>query len=144
MSFYFVLHVTISVMPLEEPVPPGRPVITKIEQSSMVLEWPYDGDTRLISSFRVDKREAGTEDWMVVTTIGARAMTQVNASDLSPFTSYQFRVVSINSNGVSSNGEPSNIATTREAVPTAQPVNVRVEESNSTAIRVAWEVSSCG
>jgi len=109
----------------------------------MIVEWPYDGDTRLISSFRVEQQQVGSEEWTEVTTIGAQAMTQVNASGLYPFTSYQFRVVSINSNGNSRNGEPSEVVTTREAVPTAGPVDVRVEDSNFTAIRVAWKVSSC-
>lgn len=117
-------------------------MITKIGQSWVILEWSYSGDTGSISSFKVERQEVGTEDWTEVTTIGARAMTQVNSSSLYPFTLYRFRVLSINSNGVSSNGEPSDVVTTKEAVPTAAPVNIRVELSNFTAIRVAWEVSS--
>ena len=74
-------------------------------------------------------------------TVGALATTQVNATGLYPFTVYQFRVLSVNNNDVSSPSTPSELVVTREAAPTAAPFNVIVVENNYTAIVVAWEVS---
>ena len=74
-------------------------------------------------------------------TVGALATTQVNATGLYPFTAYQFRVLSVNNNDVNSPSEPSELVVTREAAPTAAPINVQVVDSNYTAIVVAWEVS---
>lgn len=123
------------------PVAPGTPVAVEIRQSSVLLEWSYDGDNRQISHFQVEQRQFGSQDWTVFGTVGALATTQVNATGLYPFTVYQFRVLSVNNNDVSSHSEPSDLVVTREAAPTATPFNVIVVESNYTAIVVAWEVS---
>ena len=50
-------------------------------------------------------------------------------------------VLSVNNNDVNSPSEPSELVVTREAAPTAAPINVQVVDSNYTAIVVAWEVS---
>ena len=77
------------------PVAPGSPVAVEIRQSSVLLEWSYDGDSRQISHFQVERRQFGSQDWTVFGTVGALATTQVNATGLYPFTAYQFRVLSI-------------------------------------------------
>ena len=135
-AFCFYLQILIAF-----PVAPGTPVAVEIRQSSVLLEWSYDGDNRQISHFQVERRQFGTQDWTVFGTVGALATTQVNATSLYPFTVYQFRVLSVNNNDVSSPSEPSELVVTREAAPTAAPFNVIVVDSNYTAIVVAWEVS---
>ena len=123
------------------PVAPGSPVAVEVKQSSVLLEWSYDGDNNQIRHFQVEQRQFGSQDWTVVATVGALATTQVNATGLYPFTAYQFRVLSVNSAGVSSPSVLSELVVTREAVPTARPISVRVVDNNYTAIVVAWEVS---
>ena len=110
-------------------------------QSSVLLEWSYDGDKNQISHFQVEQQQFGSNEWTVVTTVGALATTQVNITKLYPFTAYQFRVLSVNSGGASSPSDPPVLVVTKEAVPTAKPLNVRVVDSNYTAILVVWEVS---
>ena len=135
-SIYKYIHFLVAF-----PVAPGSPVAVEIRQSSVLLEWSYDGDSRQISHFQVERRQFGSQDWTVFGTVGALATTQVNATGLYPFTAYQFRVLSVNNNDVNSPSEPSELVVTREAAPTAAPINVQVVDSNYTAIVVAWEVS---
>ncbi len=135
----FHLHINILVA---FPVAPGNAVAVEIKQSSVLLEWSYDGDKRQISHFQVERRQFGRQNWIVIATVGALTTTQVNATRLYPFTVYQFRVLSVNNNDVSSPSEPSELVVTREAAPTATPINVKVVDSNDSAIVVTWEVSS--
>ena len=132
---------TICIFHVAYPVAPGSPVAVEIQQTSVLLEWSYDGDKNQISDFQVERRQFGGERWTVVTTVGALATTQVNATGLYPFTSYQFRVLSVNNDDVSSAGEPSEQVVTKEAPPTATPFNIIVVENNYTAIVLEWEVS---
>lgn len=120
---------------------PRIPVAVEIQQSSVLLEWSYDGDKNQISRFQVEQRQFGSEEWTEVTRVSALSTTQVNATGLYPFTSYQFRVLSVNSGGASSASEASEPVVTKEAAPTATPFNVRVADNNYTAIIAAWEVS---
>ena len=120
---------------------PGNAVAVEIKQSSVLLEWSYDGDKRQINHFQVEQRQFERQKWTVIATVGALTTTQVNATGLYPFTAYQFRVLSVNNNNVSSPSEPSELVVTREAAPTATPINVKVVDSNDSAIVVTWEVS---
>ena len=124
------------------PVTPGNAVAVEIKQSSVLLEWSYgDDDKSQISHFQVERRQFGRQNWTVIATVGALTTTQANATGLYPFTAYQFRVLSVNNNNVSSPSEPSELVVTREAAPTATPINVKVVDSNDNAIVVTWEVS---
>lgn len=123
------------------PVPPGNPVAVAIKQTSVLLEWSYYGDKMQISHFQVEQRQFGSQEWTMVTTVGALATTQVNVTGLYPFTAYEFRVLSVNRDDMSSPSEPSEPVVTEEAAPTAAPIDVVVIESNYTAIKISWEVS---
>lgn len=135
------LSYTICIFHVAYPVAPGSPVAVEIQQTSVLLEWSYDGDKNQINHFQVERRQFGGEGWTVVTTVGALATTQVNATGLYPFTSYQFRVLSVNNDDMSSASEASGQVVTKEAPPTAEPFNIIVVESNFTAIALEWEVS---
>lgn len=123
------------------PVAPRRPVAVEIGQSSVLLEWSYEGDARQISHFQVDLQQLGDEEWTKILTVNALATTQVNVTGLFPFTEYQFRVLSVNNNDMSSPSEPSESVKTKQAAPTAKPTNIKLIDSNYTAIAIEWEVS---
>ena len=124
------------------PVAPRSPVAVEVAQSFVLLEWSYEGDKRQISHFQVERQQFGSQEWKGCSKVGALATTQINVTDLYPFTAYQFRVLSFNNANASSASEPSELVVTREAAPTASPINVIAVESNYTAIAVEWEVSS--
>ena len=135
------LSFTICILLVAYPVAPGSPVAVETQHTSVLLEWSYDGDKNQISQFRVERRQFGDDQWTLVTTVGALDTTQVIATGLYPFTSYQFRVLSVNDDGVSSAGNPSVQVVTKEAAPTAKPFNVMPVDSNYTAVVLEWEVS---
>ena len=135
------LSFTICILLVAYPVAPGSPVAVETQHTSVLLEWSYDGDKNQISQFWVERRQFGDDQWTLVTTVGALDTTQVIATGLYPFTSYQFRVLSVNDDGVSSAGNPSVQVVTKEAAPTAKPFNVMPVDSNYTAVVLEWEVS---
>ena len=98
-SIYKCIHFLVAF-----PVAPGSPVAVEVKQSSVLLEWPYNGPQ--INHFQIE-RQFGSQEWTVFATVGALATTQVNTTRLYPFTAYEFRVLSVSKEypGISSPSE---------------------------------------
>ncbi|XP_071803411.1 uncharacterized protein [Asterias amurensis] len=125
--------------------PPGSPVKLKVSgksHDSVSLKWqsPSHG-VRVLKHYVVKYREVAvpqpdSTDWIEVQTDGAEGY--VTVFSLSPFTSYEFKVVSICQAGVSRASE----TTSAKTYPTSPPTQLRKHQSSKSTISIVWSKPS--
>lgn len=114
---------TLSVV--DRPQPPTRPVIRSQVGTSVHLEWSPPHGNKQIQGYTIEFRENGSESWQAA--IPYVPNTSQFIGDLTPGTTYQFRVSSNNSISMSEPSQPSQPVT----IPSDNELNERIENSTS-------------
>ena len=65
----------------------------------------------------------------------------IQVENLSPYTTYQLRLIAVNAVGRSAPSSPTGGFKTLQAVPEVAPRNVTIIALNATAITISWLVS---
>ncbi|XP_061691899.1 cell adhesion molecule DSCAML1-like isoform X2 [Syngnathoides biaculeatus] len=126
-------------------VVPACPDALKVEMRevgdrTVTVRWSrvFDGG-RPIKSYRIDlKSKDALWDAAVMTHISNPNLTQVSLVDLRPAKYYNLRMFAVNSQGMSNASNVLTVAT-KEAAPEGPPLDVRLQATSSTSIRVSWK-----
>ncbi|XP_013406605.1 kalirin isoform X3 [Lingula anatina] len=100
---------------LDVPDPPGMPVITLQKGASVQLDWmpPHATGNAPVQGYTVEFTEQGVNLWQAATPFVPS--THHVISDLTPGSTYQFRISAHNSIGISEPGPPSQPVTINES-----------------------------
>ncbi|CAI5789318.1 Stonustoxin subunit alpha [Podarcis lilfordi] len=119
----------------ELPSKPLPPLIGQIGHDHVQLTFqPAEYGKASISSYQVEYKIAGEENWNIVNTEDSQETFQVRG--LSANTEYQFRYSARSKPGLS---ETSNVSKSVQTRPTSPPGKLRVIIAESSTITVAWE-----
>lgn len=104
------------------------------------LSWakPYDGNSPLKRYIIEFKTSRGSWEHDVDRVIVPGHTNEAQVQQLSPATTYNFRIVAENEIGVSDSSEVVPIITAEEA-PSGKPTNIKVEPTSQTSLRVTWK-----
>ncbi|XP_071793629.1 LOW QUALITY PROTEIN: uncharacterized protein [Asterias amurensis] len=125
--------------------PPGKPVkliVSGKSHDSVSLEWqpPIRGVSELqhyVVKYReVAVPQSGSTDWTELKTDGAER--QITVVGLNPFTSCEFKVVSVCNAGVSQDSE----TTSSKTCPTSPPTQLRKHRASESSISIVWSKPS--
>lgn len=104
--FFNLLKLSFVSRPLDKPSSPSRPTVTEITSSSVIVKWnapDCDGNSP-ITAYTVECKETGVSQWQAPVPFIATTSTVVD--DLTPGSSYQFRVSANNVVGISKPSPP--------------------------------------
>ncbi|XP_061541881.1 cell adhesion molecule DSCAML1-like [Phycodurus eques] len=126
-------------------VVPACPDALKVEMRevrdrTVNIRWShvFDGG-RPIESYEIDiKSKEALWDAALITHISNPNLTQVTLVDLRPAKYYNLRMFAINSQGMSNASNVLTVAT-KEAAPEGPPLDMRLQATSSTSIRVSWK-----
>ncbi|CAI5789319.1 verrucotoxin subunit beta-like [Podarcis lilfordi] len=119
----------------ELPSKPLPPLVGRIGHDHVQLTFqPAEYGRTSISSYQVEYKIAGEENWEIVNTDNSQETFQVRG--LSANTEYQFRYSARSKPGLS---ETSNVSKSVQTLPTSPPGKLRVIIAESSKISVAWE-----
>jgi len=129
----------VSCMPVEEVTKPSAPSNLSAEVvSSTEIKLTWTDNSTNEEGFKIERKTASTE-WNQITTVEAN-ITEYTDSELSPNTTYYYRVRAYNSGGDSNYSNEIN-ATTHDVAPNA-PSNLSAEVVSSTEIKLTWTDNS--
>ncbi|XP_031640132.1 Down syndrome cell adhesion molecule-like protein Dscam2 isoform X21 [Contarinia nasturtii] len=122
---------------------PEMPYALKVLDKSgrtVQLSWakPYDGNSPLKRYIIEFKTSRGSWEHDVDRVIVPGHTNEAQVQQLSPATTYNFRIVAENEIGVSDSSEVVPIITAEEA-PSGKPQNIKVEPTSQTTLRVTWK-----
>ncbi|XP_055318376.1 cell adhesion molecule Dscam2 isoform X1 [Sitodiplosis mosellana] len=122
---------------------PEMPYALKVLDKSgrtVQLSWakPYDGNSPLKRYIIEFKTSRGSWEHDVDRVIVPGHTNEAQVQQLSPATTYNFRIVAENEIGVSDSSEVVPIITAEEA-PSGKPQNIKVEPTSQTSLRVTWK-----
>lgn len=122
---------------------PEMPYALKVLDKSgktVQLSWakPYDGNSPLKRYIIEFKTSRGSWEHDVDHVIVPGHTNEAQVQQLSPATTYNFRIVAENEIGVSDSSEVVPIITAEEA-PSGKPQNIKVEPTSQTTLRVTWK-----
>jgi titin len=119
------------------PAKPAAPCMTSVTANSLAIQWdaPDDNNTA-ITGYRVERRDPGAADWVVVSPF--QAQTDLSCSDLKPASSYMFRVTAVSAAGESEVSDSSDRMQTRAAPPSRPFPPTLLQEPLSTALNIGW------
>ncbi|CAI5789317.1 Stonustoxin subunit alpha [Podarcis lilfordi] len=119
----------------ELPSNPLPPLVGQIGHESVQLTFqPAEYGRAAISSYQVEYKIAGEENWKIVNTDDSQETFQVRG--LSANTEYQFRYSARSKPGLS---ETSNVSKSVQTLPTSPPGELREIFAASSKISIAWE-----
>ena len=105
----------------------------------IVLTWsaPADDGGSPITGYRIERSSSRNSGWIIHVASTGTAGTTYTDDDLSPATTWFYRVSAINSRGA---GRASNVAEgTTNAAPPGPPQNVRARSTGPNTILLAWD-----
>nr|XP_034986025.1 uncharacterized protein LOC118092263 [Zootoca vivipara] len=119
----------------ELPSKPLPPLIGRIEHESVQLTFqPEEYGRASISSYQVEYKIAGEENWKIVNTDSSQETFQVRG--LSANTEYQFRYTARSKPGLS---ETSDLSRSVKTLPTSPPGKPKERTVESSKISIVWE-----
>ncbi|XP_033020893.1 verrucotoxin subunit beta-like [Lacerta agilis] len=119
----------------ELPSKPLPPLIGRIGHDHVQLTFqPAEYGRSSISSYQVEYKIAGEENWKIVNTDDSQETFQVRG--LSANTEYQFRYTARSKPGLC---DTSNVSKSVQTLPTSPPGKLRVIIAESSEISIAWE-----
>ncbi|CAI5789313.1 Stonustoxin subunit alpha [Podarcis lilfordi] len=119
----------------ELPSKPLPPLVGRTGHDHVQLTFqPAEYGRAAISSYQVEYKIAGEENWKIVNTDDSQETFQVRG--LSANTEYQFRYSARSKPGLS---ETSNVSKSVQTLPTSPPGELRVIIAESSKISIAWE-----
>jgi fibronectin type 3 domain-containing protein len=118
--------------------PPGAPTFTNVSSTGVTVSWTVPVGNA--SSYVVERAQAAGGPWTVITT--AVTVLSYADSELSPLTTYWYRIRATNSAGAT--GWPSSIAavTTLPAAPSGAPGAPTFSSVGTTSATIAWTDST--
>ena len=124
------------------PDPPYRLGITNTQSTSVLLQFTpgADGHARIIRWIIECQMDEGVE-WLELTETSQTHVTSLMVNDLTPYTSYQLRMIAENVAGRSEPSDPTLLFQTMQAPPAGPPDDVTVRAVNETSLLVGWTVS---
>jgi titin len=123
---------TASAATLPPPAAPSNAVATALGATSIRVTWTDNSASE--TWFRVERSADGVGGWLSLATLAANTTTYTNAN-LSPSTTYHYRVVAVEGSAVSA---ASNVASATTFAPPAAPTNLAATPLTSTSIRLTW------
>ncbi|TMS38626.1 hypothetical protein L596_005310 [Steinernema carpocapsae] len=96
---------TVSVVVADRPEPPRFPIVENVLDDAIILSWkpPVLDGGALVTSYLVEKREVGTNQWIPC---AKSRYTYLTVEGLKPKATYEFRISAENKHGVSRPCEP--------------------------------------
>ncbi|XP_037087919.1 protein sidekick-2-like [Pollicipes pollicipes] len=135
-------HRTVTLVVLDAPSRPGRPMVIKNQSRQVVLSWApsFQATNGPIQHYIILTRRGASGPWPGVDAGQLEVSGQTNATvtDLTPFTVYTFRVVAANDAGYSEPSDASYPVQTLRERPGAAPSFTYARNRSSTSIEVGW------
>ena len=127
--------------PLDTPVSPMIISVTATSPTSLNIQWFYPGSSSDLSSYIIELQPSGEGGWSQVKTQPASLTTTADINGLTPYTTYNVRVVAVTTGGVSSDriSEVANVSALAD-LPSGPPLMISVRAPNNTALRISWQV----
>ncbi|XP_072136707.1 neural cell adhesion molecule L1-like protein isoform X3 [Mobula birostris] len=123
---------------LDVPEQPEDLKVSILQNRSIRLTWePGYSHNTPITEFIVEENTFEPGRWHEKTRVNGNQTSVV--LQLSPYVTYQFRVLSVNKVGKSHPSVPSENHTTESAVPEKNPKNVKGEGTNIDNMKISWE-----
>ncbi|XP_059483764.1 cell adhesion molecule Dscam2 [Neocloeon triangulifer] len=133
-------EMSIQLIVQEVPEAPKNIRVSDQQSRSLQLSWsqPYAGNSPLTGYLVQYKLVSDTWTSQPLKLAVPASQTTATVQNLSPATSYHFRILAENRLGL---GEPGEViqVTTQEEVPSGPPQDVRAEAQSSTELLVSWE-----
>ncbi|CRK87824.1 CLUMA_CG001612, isoform A [Clunio marinus] len=132
----------IDLLVQDVPEAPSRPMITGFTSRSVNLSWAQVQDPKNapVTNFILEIRIGESGEWDQLSKLHTNTSnTSHQITGLSPFTIYSFRVLAVNSLGISLPSKESYYIVTLREVPVGKPVMTIAHNTSSNSIYLSWK-----
>ncbi|XP_071965988.1 protein sidekick-2-like isoform X2 [Antedon mediterranea] len=128
-----------SGVPPEPPMPPMNLAISNVQPRSVYIQFNqgYDGKTS-IRKWTTEAQIGFSQQWVVIYEHRDPESTGYTVPNLTPYTTYRFRIIATNIVNSSAPSESSSSTQTHQDNPSVYPQGVVIRSYSETSLRVRW------